>query len=141
MKFFGRVGYLEQKEDPVKSGIYIEIPVERKYYGDVTRNNRKRDQGTDTPNDNITVNNLISIVADAYAYDHVFCLAYVEWCGALWCVTSVDIQRPRLILTLGGVYNGPTPDPEFSGNDVEEPERVLSSPGDDQNEVPMHNLS
>lgn len=124
MKFFGRVGYLDQEERPIGSGIYIETPVERTYYGDVIRNNRKRDQGTDTPNDNITVNNLISIVADAYAYDHVFCLAYIEWCGALWRVTNVDIQRPRLILTLGGVYNGPTPDTEDAGDDVEKSERL-----------------
>lgn len=114
MKYFGRVGFLVQSE--VRKGIWEEHPVEHSYYGDIIRNSRKRDLG-ETPNDDINVSNSISIVADAFAYEHFFEIGYIEWCGALWRVTNVEIQRPRLILTIGGVYNGPRTNPDDSGED------------------------
>jgi hypothetical protein len=59
-------------------------------------------------NDDLSVNNSISIVADEYANEHFFAIRYVAWAGTLWTVTNVEVQSPRLLLTLGGVYNGPT---------------------------------
>ena len=82
-----------------------EIPTEKKYRGDITKNVKRFDSG-DSLNDNISLNNTISIVADAYAYENYFAIRYVEWMGARWKVTSVEVQRPRLILSVGGVYNG-----------------------------------
>lgn len=60
-------------------------------------------------NDDLSVNNSISIVADAYAIENFFAMRYVQWMGILWIVSTVEVQSPRLLLTLGGVYNGPTP--------------------------------
>ena len=102
-KFYGKVGYGFPVE--TKRHVYEYEITERSYYGDVTRNARRWEQGTDI-NDDLNVNNLISIVADPYAYDHFFAIKYVEWMGAKWKVTNVEVQRPRLILTVGGVYNG-----------------------------------
>lgn len=104
-RFYGKLGYVEFTE---KDGVTREVATERSYYGDVTRNTRKWETGQSL-NDDLNVNNTISIVADAYAYDHFFALRYIEWMGSLWKVTNVEVQRPRLILTIGGVYNGPTP--------------------------------
>lgn len=102
-KFYGEVGYVNTVEDA--PGVWVEkINEKRNYYGDVIRNNRGL-QTTDQVNDNITVNNSISILADAYAYENMFAIRYVEWMGAKWKVTNVEPQRPRLILTLGGIYN------------------------------------
>ena len=102
-KFYDVVGYgvTEERED----GVWAESIVERKYYGDVLRVARRYERGEQL-NDNLNVNNQISIVADAYAYDHFFAIRYVRWMGALWKVTDVEVQRPRLILSIGGVYNG-----------------------------------
>ena len=58
-------------------------------------------------NDDLVLNNQLSIVADAYANQHFFAIRYVRWMGALWKITNVEVQRPRLLLTVGGVYNGP----------------------------------
>lgn len=118
MKYCGRVGYLGQQDSG--SGVWIENPTERRYYGDVIRNNRKRDTTPDTPNDSVTLNNSISIVADTYAFDHVVNIGYIEWCGAWWTVTNVEVNRPRLIITIGGVYNGPRADTEDSGDSAGE---------------------
>ena len=61
-------------------------------------------------NNDITVGNSISIVADDdYAINHFFKIKYVRWTGVLWTVTNVEVKSPRLILSLGSVYNGPTP--------------------------------
>ena len=59
-------------------------------------------------NNDISVGNSISIIADQHAIEHFFKIKYVRWAGVLWTVTSVEVQSPRLILSLGSVYNGPT---------------------------------
>lgn len=102
-RFHGVVGYAETVE--TVPGVSSEVTKERTYYGDVIRNTRRWESGQNL-NDNLNVNNSISIVADAYAYDHFFNIRYVRWMGSLWKVTNVEVQRPRLILTIGGVYNG-----------------------------------
>lgn len=105
-KFYGVVGYVDTQE--TAPGVYTEVATERKYYGDVLKN-VKRYVSSEYLNDNLTVSNSISIMADAYAYDNFFAIRYVKWMGANWKVTDVEVQRPRLILSLGEVYNGKTP--------------------------------
>ena len=107
-KFFGSIGYAETLE--TSPGIHREIITERDYYGDVIRNSRKLQSG-ESVNDDVVVNNSLSIVADPYAYNHFFAIRYVKWMGAVWKVTNVEVQSPRLLLTIGGVYNGPTAEP------------------------------
>lgn len=114
-KFFGKVGYGESVEKPEGSGIWVDDIREISYYGDVVRDTRNISP-SESVNDDLTVGNSISIVADAFAFEHFFKMKYVEWSGVLWKVSEVEVQRPRLILRLGGVYNGPTADsPETSG--------------------------
>jgi hypothetical protein len=107
-RFFGAVGYGESVETPENSGIWTDVICENEYYGDVIRNTRKLESG-ESLNDDITVGNSISIVADDYAIEHFFKIKYVRWAGTLWTVDNVEVRSPRLILRLGSVYNGPTP--------------------------------
>jgi hypothetical protein len=102
-KFYGEVGYAETTE--TTDGVWTEVITEKKYSGDVLRSTRRLQAGENL-NDNITVNNLISIVADPFAVQNFQNIRYAKWNGVLWKVTDVEVQRPRLILTLGGVYNG-----------------------------------
>lgn len=116
-KWFGKIGYAETVEtDP---GIYVEKITEREYYGDVTRNTRNL-QTSGSVNDNVNISNNISIVADPFANQNFHSMRYVEFMGALWKVSNVEVQHPRLILSVGGVYNGETPTTtDDSGGDVE----------------------
>lgn len=107
-RFFGVVGYGASVEDPPGSGVWVDDISEFPYRGDVIRNTRKL-EGGEGLNDDISVSNSISIVADQYAIDHFFNIKYVNWAGTLWAVTSVEVRSPRLVLSLGSVYNGPTP--------------------------------
>lgn len=104
-KFYGAVGYVEDRVTGLD--IHTNVPVEMMYRGDIEKNGRRLENGTSV-NDNVTISNTISIVADAYAYEHMHTMRYVKWMGVAWKITSVDVKRPRLILTLGGVYNGET---------------------------------
>lgn len=104
-RFHGRVGYGQQLE--TSPGIWEDVIVEVTYSGDVIRNSRSFREGENLNND-LSVGNSISIVADAYANEHFFAMRFVEWAGALWTVVDVEVQRPRLLLRLGEVYNGPT---------------------------------
>ena len=102
-KYFGKIGYAEQVE--TASGVWEEKITERQYYGDVVRNIRKLESSGDI-NDNINVSMEISIVADPYAIQNFHAMRYVEFMGSLWKITSVEVNYPRLILSIGGVYNG-----------------------------------
>lgn len=104
-KFYGEVGYGENIQ--TKPGVWEDQIVEKLYYGDVIRNTRQLREGENLNND-LSVQNSISIVADAYANNHFFAIRYVRWAGTLWTISDVEVQSPRLILRLGGVYNGPT---------------------------------
>lgn len=104
-KFCDVVGYAETRE--CRPGIWEEIITERQYYGDVLRNTRRL-EGADTINGDVALNNRISIVADPYAYQHFLAIRYVKWMGVSWKVTNIEVQSPRLVLTIGGVYSGTT---------------------------------
>jgi len=105
-RFFGRIGYGETLENA--PGVFVDNIIEYSYYGDVFRNARNLQPGENL-NPDLSVQNSISVMADAYANEHFFAIRYVEWAGVLWTVSSVEVQSPRLLLRLGEVYNGPTP--------------------------------
>ena len=104
-KWFGNVGYAETIETPVNSGVWVETITERPYYGDTIRNTRLL-QSSGELNDNVNVSNQISIVADPFANQNFHAMRYAEFMGNKWKITNVEVQYPRLILTLGGIYNG-----------------------------------
>jgi hypothetical protein len=120
-KFHGKIGYVDSQErldyttpeDPedepeeIHTGVWEDVVTERTYYGDIIRESNQW-SSADKANDNLSVNNRISIIADNFAYENFSAMRYVEWIGVRWKVSNVEIKRPRLILTLGGVYNGPT---------------------------------
>lgn len=102
-KFYGIIGYEITKE--TEPGIYEEHIVENTYFGDVIRNTRRL-QESNKVNDNITISNQISIIADPFANNNFHAMRYIEYMGSKWKITEVEVQYPRLILTIGGVYNG-----------------------------------
>ena len=105
-KFYDLVGYGPYTEE-VSPDVFTEVIKSRKYYGDILRNTRRLETGSEI-NSSIVINNSVSIVADAYAFEHFFAIRFVRWNKAFWTVTNVEVNRPRLILTLGGIYNGKT---------------------------------
>lgn len=102
-KFFGNIGY--QTTTETEPGLYEEEIVEHEYFGDVIRNSRRL-QYSDNINPSITINKQISIVSDPYAVENFHNMRYVTYMNTKWIITSADVQYPRIILTLGGIYNG-----------------------------------
>lgn len=102
-KYFGSVGYAETVE--TSPGIFKEQIVPRDYYGDIIRNNRRL-ENSEQVNDDINVTNQISIVSDPYAIKNFWKIRYATFMDQKWKVKTVDVEFPRLILTLGGLYNG-----------------------------------
>lgn len=101
-KYFGKIGYAVTKE--TAPDVYREVISEREYYGDILQFRRRWENG-EYLNDNLNVDNKISIVADPFAYENFHAIRYVWWMEARWIVTNAEVQYPRLILTIGGVYN------------------------------------
>ena len=102
-KFCGNIGYAISKE--TTPGVWIEDIVERQYFGDVYRNTRKLQSGNQV-NDSIDISNEIRILSDPFANENFHSMRYVTYMGAKWKVSSVEVRYPRLILTVGGLYNG-----------------------------------
>lgn len=104
-KFYGKIGYAESVE--IRPGVWEDTMTERPYSGDTVRNNSRWNTNPDTVNDDIKLSDKLSIVADPYANQNFQQMRYVEYMGGLWKIVGVEVARPRLLLTLGGVYNGP----------------------------------
>ena len=102
-KFHGVIGYAETAE--TKPGVWFEEIYEREYTGDFMRNSRSL-QNASQVNDNVNVSLQISIIADPYAMNNFHSIRYVTYMGARWKVTNIEVNYPRLILTVGGLYNG-----------------------------------
>lgn len=105
MKFSGKIGFGETVEKT--DGIWVDTITEKHYYGDIIKN-VKRSEDEAKVNDDISLSNQLSIVSDPYLTNHFHSIKYVTLFGTNWKVTSVEVRFPRLLLTLGGMYNGPT---------------------------------
>ena len=101
-KFYGVIGYIKTVE--VQPGIWDEQVIEHNHYGDII-NPTSRYQSSGGVNDNINISNIVSIVADPFANENSQYMKYVVLMGTKWKITNVGIQYPRLLLTVGGVYN------------------------------------
>ena len=112
MKFYGPVGFVEIVEK--RPGVKTPVPVEYSYAGDVLRRSLRYQAG-ESVNDAITPSQQISILADPYARNHVGSMKYVKWMGTAWKISEISMEYPRLILTLGGPYNGATVRPSDTG--------------------------
>ena len=113
MKFFGKIGFSRERE--THPGVWKSIVEEREAYGDVLSNVRRWDPSTDTVNDSVTTTNRISVLADRFMCEHLGAMRYIKWNGTVWTIKTVELVRPRAILTLGGVYNGEQADTEEAG--------------------------
>lgn len=102
-KWFGKIGYAETVE--TKPGVWKEQITEREYFGDLLRNSRRL-QSSSSLNDNVNISNEISILADQFAYQNFHSMRYAEFMGTKWKISNIEVQYPRLLLTLGDVYNG-----------------------------------
>ena len=100
-KWFGMIGFAETVE--TAPGVWEEQLIKREYYGDLNRNTRRL-QTAQQLNDDININNEISIISDPYANEHFHSIRYAEFMGTAWKVSNVEVQFPRLVLTLGGLY-------------------------------------
>lgn len=102
-KYYGNVGYGISEE--VKPGVWKNKIITKAHKGDVLRNLSSRQRSSGNLNDDVEISNEISILADPFANENFSNIKFVEYMGARWKVTKVDVQPPRLILSLGGVYN------------------------------------
>lgn len=106
-KYCGIIGFSNTSNSEERPDVWTDTPVKKKYYGDIIKNYKRNEQGLGV-NDNITINNQISILADPYARENFHNMLFAEFMGTFWKVSSVEVQYPRLIISLGGIYNGRT---------------------------------
>lgn len=103
-RYFGKIGFGQDVE--TTPGVWKTQITEKEYFGDLVRDFRRL-QEAEKVNKDLTTSTTVSIVSDSYANENIRAIRYAEWKGVLWVVTNVDEEHPRLILQLGGIYNGP----------------------------------
>lgn len=102
-KFAGLVGYVTQEE--TVPGVWSPVDNPRMMKGDVIRQvSNYQDDGK--VNGNITLNHRVSLIGDAYAFGNYYNIKWIELDGYKWEISSVEISRPRIIVSLGGLWNG-----------------------------------
>lgn len=106
-RFHGIIGYIYTEE--VRPGVWEEVTVERKYYGNMTKKATSWSYG-DSRIPNYELSTVLSVVADPFGFNHYNHIRYIAYMGQLWTVKNVDVQYPRIELTIGGIYNGPNTD-------------------------------
>lgn len=102
-KYAGLVGYVTQEE--VEVGVWAPVEDEHMMRGDIIGKGNSFTQA-DKVNDDINLSNRISLMGNEFAWKNYTHIRYVHYLGEKWKVTSIDVQRPRIIVTLGGVWNG-----------------------------------
>jgi len=101
-KYHGKIGFGQTSE--IKPGVWKDTITEKNYYGDILQN-YVRNENSQQVNDNLNISNRFSIISDPFATQNFHSIKYLEYLGIKWKVTSVDLQYPRLILSVGGVWN------------------------------------
>ena len=101
-KFYGKLGYISYQE--TRPGVWEQVRTERECIGDIQKNTRRFEAG-EAKLDNITITNKFRVLQDPYAFEHLQDLKYLRWNNNCWAVSSVDIDYPGMIITIGGIYN------------------------------------
>jgi len=131
-KWYGRIGFIETKE--TVPGVWNDEVEERHYYGDIVRVSKSWMPTQESTNDNIQISNQIKIIADPYAYNHFHTMKYIEFYGAFWCIKDVSPEFPRLTISIGGVYNGPTLEKEENPDIPKTVDDVVDSINDEEDD-------
>ena len=103
-KYKGLIGFVSNEE--IEPGIWEDVVTEKKHRGEILKNNQ-RFAVANTTSGELKITNQFSIVGTSYAFDHISDIRYLEWRGNRWVVDTVGIEYPRLVITIGGLYNGP----------------------------------
>lgn len=105
-KFYGKIGFSTTVKRA--SGIWEPVTVEKEYYGELLKRRHSWSSNGESPNDNLVISNVISVIADDYLTNNIADMRYVVWNGSKWEVKSITVNHPRIEITLGGVYSGQT---------------------------------
>lgn len=104
MKYSGNIGFWIDDVE-IRPGVFKSEMVEKPYTGDIIKSYQHW-TGAEHINQNLTLNNKISIIADLYLNQHISSIKYVTYMGTKWRVSSLEINYPRVVIEMGEVYNG-----------------------------------
>ena len=104
-KFVGMIGFSVESEDSLETGIWGPVITEKKYYGDIVNSTYKWNDNSKV-NEDLNISNKFSIVANSFAIENIGNMLYVVWNGTKWKIITAEVSFPRIILYIGGLYNG-----------------------------------
>lgn len=103
MKYSGKIGFAVMKNEG--NGIYTEEIEEKVYYGDLLSSRWNNENNQNSTNTNVRLNNSISVICDKYLSENISVMRYITYKNSKWCINGIEIQPPRIIINIGGIYN------------------------------------
>lgn len=103
MKYSGKIGFAVMKNEG--DGIYTEEIEEKVYYGDLLSSRWNNENNQNSTNTNVRLNNSISVICDKYLSENISVMRYITYKNSKWCINGIEIQPPRIIINIGGIYN------------------------------------
>lgn len=103
-RYYGKIGFIET--DETSPGVWSEEITEKSYSGEWRRVSKSWQSNPNGANDNVSISNELSVIADPYLNGNFHHMKYVTWLGTKWKISKVDMAHPRVNITIGEVYNG-----------------------------------
>lgn len=110
-KWCGKIGLaICAEEDPENNpGVWTDIIKEVPAKGEIIKTSYRYQSNTDSTNDDISLNMSLSIISNTYLTNNFQSIKYITYKNGVWSVTGVSLENRRLILSIGGIYNGERP--------------------------------
>lgn len=109
-KYSGKLG-LVYPDAETAPGIWAPEKVEEvSVKGDTLNLSKSYSPSSQSINDDLTLSKRVSIIASSDLIADTASMRYLTYLGQRWKIVEIDFQRPRLIFTLGGIWNGRIPD-------------------------------
>ena len=104
MRWYGRIGFTVDSDETF--GIFEKTTTAKPYYGDVLYLRPRWEARDNSTNNDLVANVQLSVVADDFAIRNSSYMTWAEYMGAKWCITSIEVVFPRILINLGSVYTG-----------------------------------
>lgn len=104
-KFHGFLGFVKFVESGTSPGKFDVVEEEIPVKGDLLRNALKYEPVEGNEKLNMAISNRFSFIAPNRVFENFEFLKFITWNNVRWNISNIEVNSPRLIVSISGVYN------------------------------------